>query len=51
MQSSAFAGVSDEWLRMFVYEQGKAGGTDHGTDSGFLLYRTIMCFGSLSVFA
>jgi len=37
MQSSAFAGVSDEWLRTFVYEQGKAGGTDHGTGSDFLM--------------
>ena len=37
MRSSAFSGVSDEWLITFVYEQGKAGGTDHGTDSDFLL--------------
>ena len=37
MHSSAVAGVSDEWLRTFVYEQGKEGGTDGGSESDLLL--------------
>ena len=37
MHSSAVAGVSDEWLRTFVYEQGKEGGADVGSESDLLL--------------
>jgi hypothetical protein len=37
MHSSAVAGVSDEWLRTFVYEQGKEGGTDVGSASDLLV--------------
>ena len=37
MQSSVVSGVSDEWLRTFVYEQGKEGTTDGGSESDLLL--------------
>jgi hypothetical protein len=36
MHSIAVANISDEWMRTFVYEQGKEGDPDVGPESRFL---------------